>query len=139
MALAAARIFKTLTPARGSLFGMSSIANLSTVVLDCVNPASLAEFYTKVTGWKVTYSDEDCVYLSDGGPIQLGFQRVADYQPQKWPDPAKHAHFDFKVSDIDQSVRELVALGASKPDFQPGGDQWTVLADPEGHLFCVAA
>lgn len=24
-------------------------------------------------------------------------------------------------------------------EFQPGGDQWVVLADPEGHLFCLAA
>ncbi|WP_160330419.1 VOC family protein [Sphaerimonospora mesophila] len=27
-------------------------------------------------------------------------------------------------------------FGATKPQFQPG-DGWIVLADPEGHLFCV--
>jgi hypothetical protein len=31
-----------------------------------------------------------------------------------------------------------VTLGATKPDFQPGGGDWIVLQDPEGHLFCLA-
>ncbi|WP_425551018.1 VOC family protein [Actinoallomurus oryzae] len=28
---------------------------------------------------------------------------------------------------------------ATKPDFQPGEGRRTVLADPEGHPFCIAA
>ena len=54
-------------------------------------PASLGEFYRKVTGWKVTYSDDTFAYLGDGGPIQLGFQRVDGYRAPGWPDAAKHA------------------------------------------------
>jgi hypothetical protein len=30
-----------------------------------------------------------------------------------------------------------VKLGAVKPDFQPDEASYVVLADPEGHLFCV--
>lgn len=116
---------------------MPTLAQLATVVIDCRAPGSLAEFYRTVTGWEITYSDADTVYL--GGPIQLGFQRVEGYQPPSWPDPAKHAHLDFKVADVDHAVKELLALGATKPEFQPGGDEWVVLADPEGHLFCLAA
>ena len=118
---------------------MSPLAQLATVIIDCTTPGPLAEFYRTLTGWEVTYSDADCVCLGDGGPIQLGFQRVDGYEPPSWPGPAKQAHFDFKVTDVERTVKELVALGAAQPEFQPGGDEWVVLADPEGHLFCLAA
>lgn len=34
-------------------------------------------------------------------------------------------------------IGETKVGGAIKPDFQPGEGRWTVLADPEGHLFCI--
>ncbi len=117
---------------------MPALAQLTTVVIDCADPGRLAEFYRTVTGWDVTDSDADFVYLSDGGPIQLGFQRVEGYQPPSWPGPAKQAHFDLKVADVERAVKEVLALGATRPEFQPGGHEWVVLADPEGHLFCLA-
>jgi hypothetical protein len=118
---------------------MSAPAQLTTVVIDCADPMPLAEFYRTLTGWEVTHSDEDNVYLGGGGPIQLGFQRVEGYRAPSWPGPAKQAHLDLKVADVEQAVKELLTLGATRPDFQPGGDEWVVLADPEGHLFCLAA
>lgn len=110
---------------------------LTTIMLDSADPAALAEFYSRVTGWPVTDSDESFVYLGEG-PVTLAFQRVADYRPPAWPDPAKHAHLDFKAADKAQAVKDLLAAGAKLPDFQPGGDAWTVLLDPEGHALCVA-
>jgi predicted enzyme related to lactoylglutathione lyase len=119
---------------------MPGLANLATVILDCADPARLAGFYATVTGWHTTYGDDDFVFIGDGGPgVQLGFQRVDGYRPAGWPDPAKHAHLDFKVSDVDSAVEALVAAGASKPEFQPGKGDWTVLVDPAGHPFCIAA
>ncbi|MFJ8581769.1 VOC family protein [Micromonospora sp. NPDC093277] len=118
---------------------MSALAEITTVVLDCADPGPLADFYRTVTGWEVTYRDEDCVHLGNGGPIQLGFQRVEGYRPPGWPDVAKHAHLDFKVTDLGHTVKELLGLGATKPEFQPGGDEWVVLTDPQGHPFCVAS
>ncbi|GLY68401.1 VOC family protein [Amycolatopsis taiwanensis] len=117
---------------------MSALAQPATVVIDCAAPGPLAEFYRTVTGWEVTYRDVDCVHLGDGG-VQLGFQRVAGYQPPNWPSPAKQAHLDFTVADVDQAVKQLLAIGATRPEYQPGGEQWVVLADPEGHLLCLAA
>lgn len=118
---------------------MTAFAEFTTVVIDCTDPAPLAEFYRAVTGWDVTYRDAECVQLGNGGPIQLGFQRVEDYQPPVWPGPAKHAHLDLKVSDLDHTVKELLAIGAAKPAFQPGGDDWVVLLDPAGHPFCLVS
>ena len=114
------------------------LAQLTTIVLDCADPAPLAEFYRAVTGWEVTSSDEDGVYLGNGA-VQLAFVRVEGYRPPGWPDPAKQAHLDFQVTDLDLTVKQLLALGATVPEFQPGGDQWTVLADPQGHLLCLVA
>ncbi|MET9064451.1 VOC family protein [Streptosporangium sandarakinum] len=91
-----------------------------------------------MTGWEITHVDDDTAYLGDG-PIQLAFQRVEDYRGPGRPDAAEHAHLDFKVADAEVAVKEPPALGATRPEFQPGGDDWTVLADPEGHPFCVSA
>lgn len=118
---------------------MSAIAKLSVVILDCPEPAVLADFYGKATGLTIGYSDDDMIYLGDDTGVQLGFQRVAGHQAPAWPDDRKQAHLDFSVADVEAAVKELTALGATVPDFQPGGDGWTVLADPAGHLFCVSA
>ncbi len=112
-------------------------AKLSAIVIDCADPAALAEFYRTATGWTVTSSDGDWASLSDGGPIQLGFQRVDGYQPPQWPGPAKHAHVDLTVADLAAAAEQLVAAGATQPDFQPGKGDWLVLVDPEGHPFCL--
>ncbi|MES4906191.1 MULTISPECIES: VOC family protein [unclassified Streptomyces] len=117
---------------------MTVHAELTAIVIDCAAPKELAEFYHRLTGWEITHSDDDYASLGNG-PLRLAFPRVADYRGPSWPDTAHHAHLDFQVSDPEAMVKELIALGASAPDFQPGEGQWTVLADPEGHPFCLSA
>lgn len=117
---------------------MTAHAELTAIILDCAAPRTLAQFYHHLTGWKITHSDDDSAYLGEG-TIQLAFQRIDDYKGPGWPDPGKHAHLDFTVADVESATEQLLALGATKPVFQPGAGQWTVLADPEGHLFCIAA
>ncbi|MFS8099878.1 VOC family protein [Lentzea alba] len=116
---------------------MTALAQLTTIVLDCADPVPLAEFYRAVTGWKVISSDADSVYLGDEG-VQIAFVRVEGYEPPGWPGTDKQAHLDFQVADLDLAVKQLLALGATKPEFQPGEGSWTVLADPQGHLLCLA-
>lgn len=117
---------------------MPAGTNFSAVVIDSADPAALAEFYRKLTGLDISYSDDTYVYLGDG-PVKIGFQRVEGYTAPGWPDPAKHSHLDFAVADLQAAVREVAALGAGQPDFQPGDDGWVVLTDPEGHPFCLTA
>ncbi|GII84632.1 glyoxalase [Sphaerisporangium siamense] len=117
---------------------MAVQAELTAIIIDCAAPKALARFYQDVTGWQITHSDDDFAYLGEG-PFQLAFQRIDGYRGPGWPDAAKHAHLDFKVADIPQAVEGLLAAGATKPEFQPGGEDWVVLADPEGHLFCLTA
>ncbi|MEU6751905.1 VOC family protein [Spirillospora sp. NPDC046719] len=115
---------------------MTVRTELTTIILDCADPKALAEFYRHLTGWEITQSDGDTAYLGDG-PVQLAFQRVDGYKGPGWPADGKHAHLDFKVDDVDEAVRRFEALGAAKPEFQPGAGGWTVLTDPEGHPFCI--
>ncbi|MFF2657600.1 VOC family protein [Kitasatospora sp. NPDC058032] len=117
---------------------MAVHAELAAITVDCADPRALADFYRKVTGWEIAQADDDFVQLGQG-PIQLAFQRVAGYRGPGWPDTAKHAHLDFTTADLEVTVKELLSAGATLPEFQPGEGQWTVLADPEGHLFCLAS
>ena len=103
---------------------MSPLATVSTIIFDCADPGALAEFYRKATGWDVASADDDFVYLENGGAIQLAFQRVPGYTAPGWPDAAKQAHLDLKVSDLDAATAELVAAGATRPEFQPGTAGW---------------
>lgn len=117
---------------------MNAPLTLTTIMFDCADPVALATFYSNATGWPVTDTDDTFVYVGEG-PVTLAFQHVPDYRPPAWPDPAKHAHLDFQTPDKPQAIQDLLAAGAKLPDFQPGADRWTVLTDPEGHPFCVAA
>lgn len=116
---------------------MSALAKIGTVVIDCGDPVRLAEFYSRVTGWEITYSGEDYASLAGGQHAGLAFVRIEGYRAPGWPDDGKHAHLDFTVADLEEAAGRILALGASRPEFQPGKDQWVVLTDPERHPFCL--
>lgn len=126
-----------MTVARG-MGGAGEIARLTAVVLDCPDPHKLAAFYGAITGWVVEYDDEpEWVTLRAGNGMRICFQESADHLPPVWPDPTapQQVHLDFAVSDLDEAEERVLALGAMKPDFQPG-ETWRVYVDPAGHPFC---
>jgi predicted enzyme related to lactoylglutathione lyase len=116
----------------------AATGRLSAVVIDSADPSALAGFYQKLTGLDITYSDDTYVDLGEG-PVKIGFQKVEGYKAPGWPDPAKHYHLDFAVDDLQDAARQAISLGAARPEFQPGGDSWVVLTDPEGHPFCLCS
>lgn len=115
---------------------------MRSVVLDCPDPRALADFYRQLVGGEITYADDDWVNLRDGDLVILSFQRVVDYRPPTWPtgDQGQQFHIDVTVDDVDQAEHEVLALGASRHDVQPGLDEdsnWRVYLDPAGHPFCL--
>ncbi|GAA2545638.1 MULTISPECIES: VOC family protein [Streptomyces] len=116
---------------------METVGALAAISLDCRDPKALAEFYGKLTGWKEIFSSENNTYLMGDSSVRLGFQRVADHTPPSWPDAGKQFHLDFSVPDLDAAEKQVLELGATKPEFQPGGDKWRVYQDPAGHPFCL--
>jgi predicted enzyme related to lactoylglutathione lyase len=122
----------------GKLPLMAPVARLTAVVLDCPDPHKLAEFYGEITGWRVEYDEPEWVTLNTGTGLRICFQESPDHVPPVWPDPTgpQQAHLDFAVEDLDEAEERVLALGAVKPDFQPG-ETWRVYADPAGHPFCL--
>jgi hypothetical protein len=111
------------------------------VVLDCPDPAALADFYSKLTGWPIVHADPDWVIIAsdqDAEP-KLSFQRAPGYRRPIWPDPASsmQIHLDFGVANLDSAEAAAIALGATRFDSQPEPDSFRVLADPAGHVLCL--
>jgi catechol-2,3-dioxygenase len=116
-----------------------SIAALACAVLDCADQKALAAFYLQVIDADVLFEDETYSFIGHRGQVNLACQRVDDYTPRPWPEASQQAHLDFRVPDLAAAEAALLAIGATKPAFQPGGDSWTVLLDPAGHPFCITA
>ncbi|MFJ8944840.1 VOC family protein [Streptomyces sp. NPDC102395] len=113
---------------------------LTAITLDCPDPPALAAFYARATGLPLhNASGGDFAGLVGAGGLLLGFQRVDDYEPPRWPGQSvpQQTHLDFAVDDLDAAERRLLELGAGRPESQPGGDRWRVLTDPAGHPFCL--
>jgi catechol 2,3-dioxygenase-like lactoylglutathione lyase family enzyme len=117
---------------------MTGIARFSLVALDCPDPRALAAFYSAITGWPVDHDDGEWVVLRSETGATVAFQLASDYQPPVWPsaDRPQQAHLDFDVPDLDIGEERVLALGASKAEFQPG-DTFRVFLDPAGHPFCL--
>lgn len=117
------------------------VARMRSVVLDCPDPRALAEFYQAVIGGDITFAEEDWVVLMVGG-LRLAFQQADEFAPPTWPtaERPQQFHLDLTVDDVDAAEPQLLALGATKHQVQPGdaaGDQFRVYVDPAGHPFCL--
>jgi catechol 2,3-dioxygenase-like lactoylglutathione lyase family enzyme len=109
------------------------------ITLDCDDPDELARFYAKLTGMTVGFTADTYVALTGGPGPDLGFQRVLGYRAPTWPsqDVPQQLHLHFGVEDVAAAVDEVVGLGATVPENQPGGDRYRVVLDPAGHPFCL--
>jgi catechol 2,3-dioxygenase-like lactoylglutathione lyase family enzyme len=118
---------------------MAGFASLVVLDLECADPAALAGFYHQVLGWDVIPHHDEYAEITDGN-IRMLFTQVAGYEGSGWPTSSapKRYHLCLRAADMAEAVRRCRELGAGKPDFQPGGDRWTVLTDPSGHPFCLA-
>lgn len=107
--------------------------------MECRDPAALADFYSRLTGWSVVYASPDwySVGESEKAGFHLSFQRAPGHQPPTWPDSASsmQLHLHFRVDDLDAAERAVLAMGGRKFDHQPEGSK--VYADAAGHPFCL--
>ncbi|NEA46152.1 VOC family protein [Streptomyces sp. SID10815] len=121
---------------------MPPLMRPTAITLDCPDPVALMEFYRRATALEPhPGSDADFAGLVQEDGLMIGFQRVDDHRPPSWPgqDVPQQIHLDFEVDDLDEAESRLLELGATKPDCQPGGARWRVLADPAGHPFCLTS
>jgi catechol 2,3-dioxygenase-like lactoylglutathione lyase family enzyme len=120
---------------------MSRVGRLSGIALECRDPARLADFYSRLTGWPIVHTDPDwfSVGESERAEFHLSFQRSPEHRPPTWPDPASsmQLHLHFRVDDLNDTERTVLALGGTKFDHQPHPERSRVFADPAGHPFCL--
>jgi len=137
------------------------------VTFDCANPDNQATFWAEVLGYKkqeppqgyTTWPDflraqhvpeeiwEDFSAIVD--PAKAGsrifFQKVPEPKISK-----NRVHLDVNVGDgeglppqehrqkVQREVERLTGLGASKlREAEERGENWVVMADPEGNEFCL--
>jgi predicted enzyme related to lactoylglutathione lyase len=111
------------------------------VTFDCGDAASMAEFWSEVTGWSASKEDMPgnpywVVGDPDGLALRLVFVEVAESKATK-----NRLHLDLVprgANQLDELAR-IEALGGRVVDdrrrLEPGG--WIVMADPEGNEFCL--
>jgi predicted enzyme related to lactoylglutathione lyase len=114
-----------------------AIARFPVVVLDCPDPKTLAEFYGTLLDWKIEGGEDWWTVKAEHGDA-LSFQKVDSYRPPQWPgqDVPQQMHLDVVVDDLDTAEIEVLKLGATKHEHQPG-TTFRVFLDPAGHPFCL--
>src|SRR3954454_15152449 len=114
-----------------------AIARFPSLVLDCPDPAALGTFYATMLDWKMETKPDWVDIRSDYGQC-LSFQQVEDYRPPVWPGQQvpQQMHLDVVVDDLDEAEAQVIKLGATKHEHQPG-ETFRVFLDPAGHPFCL--
>jgi predicted enzyme related to lactoylglutathione lyase len=112
--------------------------HMASVMIDCADPHKLAEFWTEALGTTIANDHAgELIILTpnrEGAPA-VGLQRVPEERAGK-----NRVHIDFFTEDRPAEVERLAKLGATEVgEHTVPGLTWTVLQDPEGNEFCVAA
>lgn len=116
--------------------GVGPVMGLFAPTIDAPDAPVLARFYAALMGMEVTYEGPEGAMIAGSGRSVM-FQQVSDYQPPRWPDPARpqQAHLDIRVDEPDPGEARALELGASR--LAGGGEDFRVFADPAGHPFCL--
>lgn len=92
-------------------------------------------FWSAALGWPLVWDqDQETAIQSPGGGTKITWGG-----PPLPPKTGKYRlHLDL-VSNGDQpaEVERLLSLGATRADIGQGDVAWVVMADPDGHEFCV--
>ena len=121
------------------------MAQLKEIVIDALNPPTLARFWAaaldgytvrpydaaeiaRLASFGLTPETDPAVALDGDGPT-LFFQKSEQVKVGR-----NRIHLDLQCQSPDDEVARLVRLGATVRDVHP---TYTVILDPEGNEFCV--
>ncbi|MDO0924549.1 VOC family protein [Streptomyces sp. TG1A-8] len=111
------------------------------VVLDCVEPEKLAQFYKELLEGRQTEASANLVEVRGADGIRIACRRDTAATPPSWPRPENslQAHLDFLVEDLDEAERRVVALGGRPLQTRDahGPYEERGYADPAGHSFTL--
>ena len=114
---------------------------LQNVTMKSTDPMRLAEFWSQVLGWSITYSDDEEIEIQapHGSPESGLVPDLVILRDADEKSGVNRLHIDLRPDeDQEQEVRRIEALGARRVDIGQGPDAtWVVFADPDGNEFCV--
>jgi hypothetical protein len=117
---------------RGKVVGI----RVGSVVVDCNDFETMMAFWREALRYVPKYvPEDDWVILRDpeGEHVNVSVQLVPEKRIGK-----NRLHFDLFTEDQEAEVERLLSLGATRhPRTPEPGEDFVVLADPEGNLFCV--
>jgi catechol 2,3-dioxygenase-like lactoylglutathione lyase family enzyme len=109
---------------------------IGSVVVDCNDVEAMMAFWREALHYVPREPPEDdWVVLRDpeGSNVNVSLQQVPEQRVGK-----NRLHFDLYTDDQEVEVERLLGLGATRhPRTPEPGEDFVVLADPEGNLFCV--
>lgn len=109
---------------------------VGSVVIDCNDLAEMARFWQEALGYVPRDpTTHDWVVLTDpqAQRVNVSLQVVPERRAGK-----NRLHLDLYTTDQAAEVERLLALGATRhPRTPQPGEDFVVLEDPEGNLFCV--
>lgn len=115
---------------------MEGDLRVGSVVIDCNDFPTMSRFWQEALRYvQREEPEDDWVVLKDPGGhnVQVSIQVVPEPRVGK-----NRLHFDLYTSDQAGEVERLLALGATRfPRTPEAGEDFVVLEDPEGNLFCV--
>ena len=109
---------------------------VGSVVIDCNDFRRMRAFWQQALGYEPKWLvEDDFVILRDpeGRHVNVSLQKVPEPRVGK-----NRLHFDLYTADQKGEVERLIAIGATRHPRVPEPDEdFILLMDPEGNVFCV--
>lgn len=109
---------------------------VGSVVIDCNDFEAMFAFWREALRYGPREAaEDDWVILRDphGTNVNVSIQQVPEKRVGK-----NRLHLDLYTDDQEDEVERLLELGATRqPRIPEEGEDFIVLEDPEGNLFCV--
>lgn len=109
---------------------------IGSVVIDCNDFPTMSAFWQDALGYVPREApEEDWVVLRDpkGKNVNVSLQVVPEKRAGK-----NRLHFDLYTTHQEHQVERLLSIGARRhARSQEADEDFIVLEDPEGNLFCV--
>lgn len=107
---------------------------VGSIVIDCEDFSRMTAFWQGALGYvprRPTAAGDDFTVLKDpaGKGPNVSIDRMEPLRGR--------IHLDLYTEDPDGEVERLLRLGATRYHEREPGEDFVVLADPEGNLFCV--
>ena len=108
---------------------------VGSVVIDCNDLEAMVAFWRDALRYEIGRRDVDFVILRDPQKknVNVSISQVPEPRVGK-----NRLHLDLYTHDQADEVERLLGLGAKRYERIPEeGEDFVVLEDPEGNLFCV--